>query len=322
MSVKDSGDRSHYKPRVYKSETHPIYLTGVNISKLRKLSMILARDQTLHSGPLARKTRRSLDWLGNTDRCNPNDIEEFASPKALHYDYASGSRAGIYTALARNSHHVLSAIRAISDSTSPMSYGLDQPFSRSITRVEKNSHQGPQVTRRPGYVIIPTNLTPSVTLPQYSIVPPRASSRSLAGEGQSGVKAEWNQRWIIMSLGTLSSEQRRRNDPVGQARPAHIESRTDPEMAASVPNSYTAAPPGDLTQRASQLSSDVLQRRTGYIDIRDSGEQSSVGDLYLDGGQLGIWMTRYLERGLGRPASGASSLNTRVTAPWPGSPIT
>jgi hypothetical protein len=57
----------------------------------------------------------------------------------------------------------------------------------------------------------------------------------------------------------------------------------------------------------------MAQRRLGASTGGPTG-----GDVYLDGTRMGTWIADYLAREAGRPQSGGTGFDQRLTAPWPG----
>jgi hypothetical protein len=88
-------------------------------------------------------------------------------------------------------------------------------------------------------------------------------------------------------------------------------------------NGYENVPvPADKSNSKSIVPSETSQgsQKHAMASVGEDG-QSFVGDLYLDGGILGTWITRYIEKVITRPSSGPTGIDVRSITAWPGSPL-
>jgi hypothetical protein len=66
---------------------------------------------------------------------------------------------------------------------------------------------------------------------------------------------------------------------------------------------------------ASQSNSWSVDRDADDRDVQTQSKRSAVSTIHLDGSALGRWTVQYLERALGKPATGMTGVDPRATPP-------
>jgi hypothetical protein len=93
---------------------------------------------------------------------------------------------------------------------------------------------------------------------------------------------------------------------------------TAPEINFSSRNkNFIAAGETVLSKRSigSQTNSWSIDREDGEQNVQTPRNRSSVSTIHLDGSALGRWTVQYLERALGKPATGMTGVDPRATPP-------
>ncbi len=119
------------------------------------------------------------------------------------------------------------------------------------------------------------------------------------------------------------------------ARPLSTAVSPPPRRPALQPGSPSFGAPASSQQSAAPLL--PMQRQVSSAEVRtppsaqpDSADSPTVppqsdrpvhAELHLDGALLGRWVTRYIERQVTRPQSGATGFDPRMTPSWVGAPI-
>ena len=85
-----------------------------------------------------------------------------------------------------------------------------------------------------------------------------------------------------------------------------------PEDDTQEARSLPAAPPAVAT------GMDMMSRAYAPMAMRTAAGGPVGGDVFLDGTRVGTWVTDHLAREAGRPQSGGTSFDPRLTPAWPG----